>query len=50
MHPVSSSDIQTAPMGGMVFEKPRPMTIEEIEDFVDRMAYAAKVLYDAGAG
>ncbi|KAK4704414.1 hypothetical protein P7C70_g1802, partial [Phenoliferia sp. Uapishka_3] len=47
--PVSSSDVQTPPMGGMVFNKPRPMTIAEIEDLVDRFAYTSKVLYDAGA-
>lgn len=48
MFPVSSSDVQTGPMGGMVFEKPRPLTIEEVEDVVDRFAYTSKVLYDAG--
>lgn len=48
MHPVSSSDVQTGPMGGMVFEKPRAMTIEEVEDLVDRFAFACKVLYDVG--
>ncbi|KAM0750961.1 FMN-linked oxidoreductase [Meredithblackwellia eburnea MCA 4105] len=47
--PVSSSDVQSAPLGGMTFNKPRPMTIDEIEDLIDRFAFAAKVLYDAGA-
>ncbi|KAL8292898.1 hypothetical protein RQP46_000592 [Phenoliferia psychrophenolica] len=47
--PVSSSDVLCPPMGGMTFNKPRPMTIAEIEDLVDRFAYTAKVLYDAGA-
>lgn len=31
------------------FNKPRPMTLDEIADLIDRFAYAAKVLYDAGA-
>ena len=48
-HPVSSSDVQAPPMGGMTFAKPRPLTIEEIDDLVDRWAYAAEVLYKAGA-
>jgi 2,4-dienoyl-CoA reductase-like NADH-dependent reductase (Old Yellow Enzyme family) len=36
-------------MGGMTFGKPRPLTLEEIKDLVDRFAFAAKALYDAGA-
>ncbi|KAJ9112636.1 hypothetical protein QFC19_000656 [Naganishia cerealis] len=48
-HPVSSSDVQSPPLGGMTFAKPRPLTIEEINDLVDRWAYAAEVLYKAGA-
>lgn len=34
---------------GMTFNKPRAMTIAEIEDLAQRFAYSAKVLYDAGA-
>lgn len=34
---------------GMTFNKPRPMTIAEIEDLAARFAYTSKVLYDAGA-
>lgn len=48
-HPVSSSDVQAPPMGGMTFAKPRPLTLEEIDDLVDRWAHAAEVLYKAGA-
>ncbi|KAJ9112703.1 hypothetical protein QFC22_006205 [Naganishia vaughanmartiniae] len=48
-HPVSSSDVQAPPMGGMTFAKPRPLTLEEIDDLVDRWAYAAEVLFKAGA-
>jgi 2,4-dienoyl-CoA reductase-like NADH-dependent reductase (Old Yellow Enzyme family) len=33
----------------MTFAKPRPLTILEIEDIVQRFAHAAKVLRDAGA-
>jgi 2,4-dienoyl-CoA reductase-like NADH-dependent reductase (Old Yellow Enzyme family) len=33
----------------VVFNKPRPMTIAEIDSLVEAFAYAAKVLYDAGA-
>lgn len=45
-HPVSSSDVQSPSVGGMTFGKPRPLTISEVEDVVNRFAYAAKVLYD----
>jgi hypothetical protein len=41
--------VQSPPLGGLTFGKPRPLTLEEIEDVVARFAYAAKVLYDAGA-
>jgi hypothetical protein len=36
-------------MGGMTFAKPRPLTLEEIDDLVDRWAFAAETLYKAGA-
>ena len=48
-HPLSASDVQCNPSMGMEFGKPRPMILEEIKDLQDRFAYAAKVLYDAGA-
>lgn len=32
-----------------MFNKPRPMTIEEIDDLVDRFAFTSKAIYDAGA-
>lgn len=34
---------------GMTFNKPRAMTIAEIEDLAQRFAYTSKVLYEAGA-
>ncbi|KAL7416323.1 NADH oxidase [Mrakia frigida] len=48
-HPVSSSDIQNPDGMGMTFAKPRPMTLAEIDDLVDSFAFAAEVLYKAGA-
>jgi 2,4-dienoyl-CoA reductase-like NADH-dependent reductase (Old Yellow Enzyme family) len=48
-YPVSSSDIQCPPLYGMSFGKPRPLSIAEIKDVVQRFAFAAKTLYDAGA-
>lgn len=33
----------------MVFNKPTPMTIEEIKEVIQAFAHAAKVLYEAGA-
>ncbi|KPV78593.1 uncharacterized protein RHOBADRAFT_23648, partial [Rhodotorula graminis WP1] len=47
--PVSSSDVQCPPMGGMTFAKPRPLTIEEIDALVNAWGYGAEVLYKAGA-
>lgn len=47
--PVSASDVQCPPLGGMNFGKPRPMTIEEVKELPGRFAFAAKTLYDAGA-
>jgi 2,4-dienoyl-CoA reductase-like NADH-dependent reductase (Old Yellow Enzyme family) len=46
---VSSSDVHAPDLGGMHFGKPRPLTVDEIHDVVRRFAYAAKVLYNAGA-
>jgi hypothetical protein len=30
----------------MTFHKPRPLTVDEIKDVVQRFAFAAKTLYD----
>jgi 2,4-dienoyl-CoA reductase-like NADH-dependent reductase (Old Yellow Enzyme family) len=48
--PVSSSDVQGPPLGGMTFGKPRPLTVGEIRDIVERFAFAAKTLYDVRRG
>ncbi|GAA5880378.1 hypothetical protein JCM1840_006196 [Sporobolomyces johnsonii] len=47
--PVSSSDVQAAPMGGLEFGKPRPLEVEEIDWIVAAFVNAAKKLYEAGA-
>ncbi|GAA5994756.1 NADH:flavin oxidoreductase/NADH oxidase family protein [Rhodotorula paludigena] len=47
--PVSSSDLQCPPLGGMTFAKPRPLTVSEIDGLVKAWGYGAKVLYEAGA-
>ncbi|BGP44950.1 hypothetical protein JCM10450v2_000765 [Rhodotorula kratochvilovae] len=47
--PVSSSDVQCPPMGGMTFAKPRPLTVEEIDQLVAAWGYGAEALYKAGA-
>jgi 2,4-dienoyl-CoA reductase-like NADH-dependent reductase (Old Yellow Enzyme family) len=33
----------------MTFHKPRPLTVDEIKDVVQRFAFAAKTLYDVRA-
>lgn len=48
-NPVSSSDVQSPPLGGMTFAKPRPLTVSEIDDLVKAWGHAAEVLYKAGA-
>ncbi|POY71493.1 hypothetical protein BMF94_5806 [Rhodotorula taiwanensis] len=48
-NPVSSSDVQSPPLGGMTFAKPRPLTVAEIDDLVKAWGHAADVLYKAGA-
>jgi hypothetical protein len=48
-NPVSSSDVQSPPLGGMTFAKPRPLTVPEIDDLVKAWGHAADVLYKAGA-
>jgi len=50
--PVSSSESQCPPLGGpdgVTFGRARALTTEEIEDVVDRFAWAAKKMYEAGA-
>jgi 2,4-dienoyl-CoA reductase-like NADH-dependent reductase (Old Yellow Enzyme family) len=47
--PVSSSDVPSGGLGGMTFHKPRPLTVDEIKDVVQRFAFAAKTLYDVRA-
>lgn len=48
--PLSSSDGPPCPpMGGLSFGRPVGMTVEEIEDVVDRFAWTAKQLHSAGA-
>jgi 2,4-dienoyl-CoA reductase-like NADH-dependent reductase (Old Yellow Enzyme family) len=44
--PVSSSDVKSGSLGNTAFHKPRPLTVEEIKDVVQRFAFAAKTLYD----
>jgi len=48
-NPVSASDVQSPDCFGMTFGKPRALSVEEIHDVVDRFAYGAEVLYNAGA-
>lgn len=47
--PISSSDIQQPPAMGMEFGKPKPATLEKIDALVEAWAFAAEVLYKAGA-
>jgi len=47
--PVSASDVQAPDLGGMHFNQPRPLTVEEIKTLVQRWAYGAEVLHKAGA-
>lgn len=47
--PRSSSDVQSPPVMGMEFGKPKPLEESEIEDLIERWAYGAEVLYKAGA-
>lgn len=44
--PVSSSDVQSPPLAGLTFSKPRPLTLDEIADVVKRFAFAAQTLYN----
>lgn len=47
--PVSASDVTCPSFGGMKFNQPRPLTVEEIKTLVQRWAYGAEVLHKAGA-
>ncbi|OAV99977.1 hypothetical protein PTTG_01421 [Puccinia triticina 1-1 BBBD Race 1] len=48
-NPVSASETQSPPSFGMNFGKARALSVDEIQDVVDRFAYGAEVLYKAGA-
>lgn len=48
-NPVSASESKCPDCIGITFSKARALSIEEIKDLVDRWAYAAEVLYKAGA-
>ncbi|GAA5896673.1 uncharacterized protein JCM6883_006976 [Sporobolomyces salmoneus] len=47
--PVSASDVQCPSFGGMEFNKPRPLEVDEIKTLVQHWAHGAEVLYKAGA-
>lgn len=47
--PVSASETQSPPLGGMTFGKARALSTEEVEDVVARFVWAAKHFYSAGA-
>lgn len=47
--PVSASDVTCPGFGGMEFNQPRPLSVEEIKTLVQRWAYGAEVLHKAGA-
>ncbi|GAA5872557.1 hypothetical protein JCM16303_004563 [Sporobolomyces ruberrimus] len=46
---VSASDVTCPAFGGMKFNQPRPLKVEEIKELVQRWAYGAEVLHKAGA-
>lgn len=48
-HPVSASDVQLGMSMGMMFNKPTPLTVDQIKGIVDDFAYAAKYAYDTGS-
>ncbi|OAV99974.1 hypothetical protein PTTG_01422 [Puccinia triticina 1-1 BBBD Race 1] len=48
-NPVSASETQSPPFFGTNFAKARSLSVDEIQDVVDRFAYGAEVLYKAGA-
>jgi len=47
--PVSSSETQSPPLGGMTFGPARALSTEEVEDVVARFGWSAKKAYEAGA-
>ncbi|GAA5942309.1 uncharacterized protein JCM15063_002966 [Sporobolomyces koalae] len=47
--PVSASDVTCPGFGGMQFNQPRPLTVDEIKTLVKRWGYGAEVLAKAGA-
>ncbi|GAA5863676.1 hypothetical protein JCM1840_000100 [Sporobolomyces johnsonii] len=47
--PVSSGDVLCPPMLGQTFRRPRPMTLQEIDNLVEAFGHAAEVLHKAGA-
>ncbi|GAA5955068.1 hypothetical protein JCM21900_002775 [Sporobolomyces salmonicolor] len=47
--PVSSGDVLCPPMLGQTFRRPRPMTLQEIDELVEAFGHAAEVLHKAGA-
>ena len=47
--PLSASCVQLAPAMGKSYLAPRAMTLSEIEELIERFAWAAEVLWKAGA-
>jgi len=47
--PVSASETQSPPLGGMTFGKARALETEEVEDVVKRFVWSAKQFHTAGA-
>lgn len=47
--PVSASETQSPPLGGMTFGKARALSTAEVEDVVARFVWAAKQFHSAGA-
>ncbi|KAA1114384.1 hypothetical protein PGT21_006795 [Puccinia graminis f. sp. tritici] len=47
--PMSASESQSPPCFGMSFGKARALSLDEVHDVVERFAYGAEVLYNAGA-
>ncbi|KAA1114385.1 hypothetical protein PGT21_006795 [Puccinia graminis f. sp. tritici] len=48
-NPMSASESQSPPCFGMSFGKARALSLDEVHDVVERFAYGAEVLYNAGA-
>jgi len=47
-NPISASDVQLEDAIGMSFAKPRPMTLQDIDDVVDQFAYGAEFAHRTG--